>query len=220
MALRSLLPACAALFVGLGTMPAHAEEREKLVVTTDMHGYLLRRFGVLVEYLASRNDGIVAMPFLIERSDEGTTGLFEGDPDYTQSAHTQAQGLDAEYRRYFTNTAGGGRGFYVALGFEVQHFSLDHQSICLPSTYEYNGLGTCPPQAPADHQSWTYVGPSFDLGGQWIARCGFVLTGSLGVHVRAVLGSLDDSQMPWGWSIADGPGLRPRVRFALGWAFR
>ena len=76
-----------------------------------------------------------------------------------------------------------------------------------------------PAPEPTNQQRWTYIGPSFDVGGRWIFRFGLVVSASVGVHLRAVLGSLDESQMPWGWSIADGPGLRPRSRLMLGWAF-
>jgi hypothetical protein len=218
MTLRFVLPACLALALGLAPAIARAGDRDTITVTSDTAGYLLGRWNLQVEVLPTRNDGIALMPFVLSSHQSGTHAFLEGDPDYVEDVHTHAEGLDLQYRRYIPTMSRGGRGFFVALGFELQHFSVDHQSVCVPISYEYNSLMPCPPQSPANEQRWTYIGPSVDVGGQWIFRFGLVLSASAGLHARAVLGSLDEREMPWGWSIADGPGLRARTRLMVGWA--
>jgi len=48
-----------------------------------------------------------------------------------------------------------------------------------------------------------------------------LLSFSLGARYRAVvIGSLDQSHMSFEWSLSEGPGLRPRGRVAIGWAWR
>ena len=98
--------------------------------------------------------------------------------------------------------------FFVAPGFVAQHFV----TTTVGST-TVNGAFT-----PV-RQACSYVGPSLDLGGQFVAPFGLAMGGSIGVHYRAAIGSFDESTYPWTWSLTDGPGLRPRFRVWLGWAF-
>jgi hypothetical protein len=68
-------------------------------------------------------------------------------------------------------------------------------------------------------QSWAYVGPSLDVGWQTVLPAGLVLAISGGVHIRGVLGHMDDQGRPWDWTVSHGPGFRPRLRASVGWAF-
>jgi hypothetical protein len=99
------------------------------------------------------------------------------------------------------------RGLFAALGFVVQRYAT-----------ETTGSEGADFQHRA--QSWTYAGPSVDVGGQIVLPLGLALSLSGGVHVRGVVGGdLEDSGRPWDWSVSHGPGIRPRFRASMGWAF-
>lgn len=228
MPLASLRRSTAALLLGAGVTltasPARAdtpndESFQRVVAKFDMLGPLLGRYGAEIEVLASAHDSLTFYPFHVSTEDRGTKNFIEGDPDYTYATQTRAFGLDVQYRHYFGAHVGG-RGFFMAPGFVVQSFGADTTQECA-SSYTYNNPGsTCPGPFPTTHQSFTYLGPSFDIGGQAVLPFGLTFAVSLGMHYRSVVsGSLDERQMPWGWSIDSGAGWRPRLRMQLGWAF-
>jgi hypothetical protein len=210
-------PLAAALVVGLSApraVVAAAPPDAKVVLTTDLPGYLVGRFGLQVEYLLTPNDGLAVMPFVVTSATSGPHGFLELEAGSTSVVQTRAEGLDFQYRRYLAKP-GGRMTLFVAPGLELQHFTTDQTSICDEGVW----LRLCPLTDPVEHQSWGYLGLSFDTGIQVRFPFGGVVMASFGLHYRGVLGSLDDSQMPWWWRVADGPGLRPRGRLSVGWAF-
>lgn len=228
MRLPSLGRSTAALFLAAGvtfsTTQAHAEAPpdesfQRVVTKFDMLGPLLGRYGAEIEVLASSRDSLSFYPFHVSSEAAGSKTFLEGDPDYSYTTQTRGFGLDVQYRRYFGSHVGG-RGFFVAPGFVVQSFTADTTQECA-SSYSYNNPGmTCPGPFPTNHQSFTYFGPSFDIGGQAVLPFGLTFAVSIGLHYRSVVGgSLDESQMPWGWSLDAGSGWRPRLRMEIGWAF-
>jgi hypothetical protein len=183
----------------------------------DALGLLGSRFGVDVEYLTTPHDGFGAYAFVVLGSTGGTSALVESDPNFTYQTWTSAVGLDLQYRRYFGSRLPG-RGLFFAPGLEAQSFSTDTTTGCA-SSYSYNNPGAqCPSSFPSAHQAFGYLGPSLDLGGQAIFSGGFVLSFSVGAHYRALLGSLDTTEMPWLWTAMNGPGFRPRLRLEVGWS--
>jgi hypothetical protein len=108
---------------------------------------------------------------------------------------------------------------FFAPGLEAQRFETDTATLCA-SSYSYNNPGgTCQPPGP-ERQSFGYVGWSLDVGYQAILPFGLVIAASMGVQDRFVVGTFDDSNMPWWWNLTQGAGLRPRMRISMGWAFR
>jgi hypothetical protein len=195
------------------------ESFEHVAAKFDLLGTLIGRYGAEIEVLASSRDSLTFYPFHVSSEAAGSKSFLEGDPDYSYTTQTRGFGLDVQYRRYIGPHTGG-RGFFVAPGFVVQSFTADTTQECA-SSYSYNNPGaTCPGPFPIVHQAFTYFGPSFDIGGQAVLPFGLTFAVSLGVHYRSVVGgSLDESRMPWGWLIDAGPGLRPRLRMQIGWAF-
>jgi hypothetical protein len=226
MRLRQGLPTFfLALAVLASGRPARAEtapeaedgsaKRTRFLGRFDALGLLGSRYGVDIEYLPGPHDGFAAYPFVVLGSIDDTSGLVESDPDFTYRTRTTAVGLDLQYRRY----AGEGRGFFIAPGLEVQSFTTDTTTECAGS-YTYNNPGSqCPANLPTVHSAFGYLGPSLDVGWQAVLPVGFVFAVSAGVHYRAVLGSLDTTEMPWLWTAMNGPGVRPRLRLEVGWAF-
>src|SRR6202012_507981 len=112
------------------------------------------------------------------------------DPEYFQSVRSRGQGLDFQYRRYVTKSGRGGRGFFIAPGVEGQHFATDRTTVC--DIHDPDSV--CAPP-PIEHHSFGYLGGSLDVGGQAVLPFGLVITGSLGVHYRAVVGTRDEGPM-------------------------
>jgi hypothetical protein len=187
----------------------------------DVLGIADGRYGAQIEWLPVPHLGVAAYGWWEDATAGGTQDFLEGDPDYTYSTATHAYGLDMQFRYYVRKTAG--RGFFLAPGVEIQKFALETQQGCA-SSYSYDNPGAygCP-SFPSSDQNFTYFGLSFDIGAQMILplrRAGaFVIAGSIGVQERSVIaGALDQSNMPWSWGITDGPDVRPRLRFSVGWA--
>ena len=198
--------------------PAAAEpDYERLLAKAELLGMLSGRYGLDLEIVTGRHDSLAFYPFVIVSESSGTASFIELDPDYTYLTKTRAGGLDFLYRRSF-GTERGGRGGFLAPGFEVQHFETDTTTYCA-SSFGYNNPGSSCPTSPANHQGFTYFGPSFDIGGQVILPFGLVLMASAGLHYRFVAGSVDTSHMPWSWGVSNDSGLRPRFRLEIGWAF-
>jgi hypothetical protein len=199
--------------------PPDSEHYERMNAKLEGLGAVVGRYGVEVEVMATSRDSVAFYPFIVSEGLHGTKGFIEGDPDFTYTTQTRALGLDVQYRRYLGDHVGA-RGFYLAPGFELQSFTTDTTQQCA-SSYGYNNPGqSCPGDFPEVHQAFVYAGASFDVGGQAVTPAGLVLALSVGVHMRTVVGgSVDTSQMPWGWSIIDGPGVGFRLRAEVGWAF-
>ncbi|HSY22359.1 MAG TPA: hypothetical protein VK841_09605 [Polyangiaceae bacterium] len=190
------------------------------VATFDALGVVEGRYGVQVEWLAAPHWGIAAYGWWEHSTSSGTTGVLELDPDYTYSTETQAYGLDTQFRYYFRQAPG--KGFFVAPGLEIQQFAIQTQEGCA-SAYSYDNPGSLEcPSFPPSNQNFTYAGLSFDVGAQMIlpiGPSGLVIAGSAGIQGRGVIaGALDQSNMPWTWELAEGPGVRPRFRLSVGWA--
>jgi hypothetical protein len=185
------------------------------VATLDALGAVRGRLGVQVEYLVTPHDGLAFYPWILAHGTSGTSGLLEGDPDYGLATSTRAVGLDFQYRHYTGPSEG--RGFFVAPGLEAQAFATDTSWYCL--AYDYNHDGAPCEMPPSREQTVGYLGVSFDLGFQAILPSGLVLMASGGLQARGTLGSLDQQDLPWLWKAEDGPGLRPRLRLAIGWAW-
>ncbi len=188
--------------------------RHGWVASLDVLGALTRRIGVQLEYLVTPQDGVAFYPWVLGSDVTGTHDFLGIEPDFTLDTRTSAAGLDFQYRHYLGSNAG--RGFFVAPGFEAQYFDAETSWTC--AAYESNHDSPCMPPQGA-HQEFGYLGPSFDIGGQGVLRSGLVLAASLGVHYRAVIGSLDDRDMPFLWMVTEGAGLRPRLRLSVGWAW-
>lgn len=196
---------------------------ERLVASFEALGVLSDRWGLGLEVAATPRDSIHLYPWYVVGESTGYPKLgscFMDDLCKTPSydVQTRALGLDLQYRRYFGRQRGA-RGFFVAPGFEVSRF-ITHKVACRRHTNprnEYDSSIRC--DAPV-RDAWEYVGPSLDLGGQAITPIGLTVGASVGVHYRVpVPGDIEDEEMPFGWSISHGPGLRPRLRLWVGWAF-
>jgi hypothetical protein len=174
------------------------------------------RFGLQVEYVFAANDSVTAYPWYLVSQSSGPHGFFVyGDPQFDSAftqydTQTRAFGLDLQYRHYFTGSRVGGQGFFLGPGVEAQHFTT-----LTNTTYFADGAVN----PPALRQEWSYLGLSLDAGAQIITSFGATFGGSLGAQYRFVVGDLDDSKTSFEWELSNGPGLRPRARLWIGWAF-
>ena len=98
----------------------------------------------------------------------------------------------------------------MAPGFVLQGFRVDS----VGCTAYVDGA----PCAPLLRQSWVYLGPSFDIGGQALLPWGTVVTSTVGAMVRIPTISIDESQLPGDWRVYNGQGLHFRWSFSIGWA--
>jgi hypothetical protein len=187
-------------------------------------GALGERYGASLELVVSARDAITLYPWTAAGESRGTHGLLDGvftnRPTTSYTVATRADGIDLQYRRYVMphGAAGrGARGAFFAVGVEAAGFVTSGTGC----THSYRDTGssdtTC---APPVRQAFTFVAPSLDVGGQAILPFGLAVGGSVGARYRVVAdGDLDESVMPFAWSVSHGSGLRPRVRVWLGWAF-
>jgi hypothetical protein len=197
---------------------------EHVVGSFEGLGALGERYGASLELIVSPRDAFTLYPWTAGGASTGTHGLLSGvftsRPTTSYTVQTRAEGIDLQYRRYVMphGAAGrGARGAFFAVGVEAASF-VTHGIGCT-QTYRDSGSSdiTC---VPPVHQAWTYVAPSLDVGGQAILPFGLTFGGSVGARYRVVAdGDLDESVMPFAWSVSHGSGLRPRIRAWLGWAF-
>ncbi len=168
------------------------------------------RYGVELEWAFAHHDSVAIYSWYMINESRGIHAFIRFDdsfPDY--DTKTNAGGIDAQYRRYLFRV-NGAEGVFIAPGLEVQHF--------ITSTLTRPPMDGSP-QLGLARQEWTYVGASADVGGQVILPLGLVLSASLGLQYREALGTIDVLHYPFDWGVVNGPGLRPRLRLSVGWAF-
>jgi hypothetical protein len=196
---------------------SQASSAKTVLLKTDVLGFVLLRFGAELEVFLRERDSIALYGFFMAPKDWsydhfGDYGLpIVMEPYKKFDTSILGGGLDVQYRRYLERGYGP-FALYVAPGFVAQHLSLDATESCTPDT-------ECGSQVP--HQSFWYLGPSFDIGAQTIVGKRMVVAASVGAHYRFVAGSLDTHTTgTWfpGWQVANGPGFRWRARVEVGWA--
>lgn len=200
-----------------------AEDERPINAKIETLGLLAGRFGVDTEVVLDGDDSLSFYGFVRHGSQSGTAHFLEMDPSYAYEAQTRGLGLDFQYRRYLVRLRGRPTtGLFIAPGFVAQRFDLATTQQCASSwTYNHPGADPdmCDARPGAVQQSFGYFGPSLDVGFQSISASGFTFAASFGMHDRFLIGALDTTNMPWSWTVADGPGLRPRLRVEIGWAF-
>jgi hypothetical protein len=194
-----------------------AIDGHRVLASFELLGLAEKQVALQVETPITMRDSIAIGGFYMHNRSSGDADFFSILESAYYDTQTEALGADLQWRHYFGNISRVGRGFYVAPGVELQRFravtaDCEYAKGFFPTvTQDTCGYG--------HEQSWWYVGPSLDLGGQYVTRVGFIFGAAFGLQYRFATENVGSTARDWLWSAENGEGLRPRMRLTAGWAF-